>query len=146
VTVQIVDGTHAVRMHSAVGKRNPAHASALGKVLMAYLPDGEVDAIVTQYGLPRFTTNTITDAGALREALHRVRLDGYAQDAEEIEIGLRCLSAPITDRSGRPTAAVAISAPASRMEPDRVAALIPRVKASAARISRMLGSPSVAAA
>ncbi len=146
VTVQIVDGTHAVRMHSAVGKRSPAHASALGKVLMAYLPDAEVDAIVAQHGLPRFTANTITQAGALREALHRVRLDGFARDAEEIEVGLRCLSAPITDRSGRPTAAVAISAPASRMDPDRIAALIPRVKASAARISRMLGSPSVAAA
>jgi IclR family acetate operon transcriptional repressor len=113
---------------------------------MAYLPDAEVDAIVAQHGLPRFTANTITEAGALREALHRVRLDGYAQDAEEIEIGLRCLSAPITDRSGRPTAAVAISAPASRMDPERIAALIPRVKASAARISRMLGSPSSAAA
>jgi DNA-binding IclR family transcriptional regulator len=146
VTVQIVDGTHAVRMHSTLGKRSPAHASALGKVLMAYLPDAEVDAIVAAHGLPRFTPNTITTPGALREALHRVRLDGYAQDAEEIEAGLRCLSAPITDRSGRPSAALAISAPASRMEAGRIAALVPRVKASAARISRMLGSPSMAAA
>ena len=146
VTVQIVEGTHAVRMHSSVGKRSPAHASALGKVLMAYLPGAEVDAIVAQHGLTRFTANTITEAGALREALHRVRLDGYAQDREEIEIGLRCLSAPIADRGGRPTAAVAISAPASRMTPDRVDLLIPRVKSVAARISRMLGSPSVAAA
>ncbi len=146
VTVQIVDGTHAVRMHSAVGKRSPAHASALGKVLMAFLPDAEVDAIVARHGLPRFTAGTITEAGALREALHRVRLDGYAQDEEEIEVGLRCLAAPIADAAGRPTAAVAISAPASRMTPERIAALIPRVKAAAARISRMLGSPSVAAA
>ena len=146
VTVQIVDGTHAVRMHSSVGKRSPAHASALGKVLMAYLPDAEVDAIVARHGLARFTPNTIDTPGALREALHRVRLDGYAQDEEEIEPGLRCLAAPITDRSGRPSAAIAISAPASRMDPARIAALVPRVKAAAARISRMLGSPSMAAA
>jgi IclR family acetate operon transcriptional repressor len=146
VTVQIVDGTRAVRMHSAVGKRSPAHASALGKVLMAYLPDAEVDAIVARHGLERFTPATITAPGALRERLHRIRLDGYALDEEEIEEGLRCVAAPIADRSGRPTAAVAISAPASRMDAARVAALIPRVKASAARISRMLGSPSMAAA
>jgi IclR family acetate operon transcriptional repressor len=146
VTVQIVDGTHAVRMHSAVGKRSPAHASALGKVLMAYLPDAEVDAIVARHGLARFTASTIVSPEALRERLHRVRLDGYAQDEEEIEEGLRCIAAPITDRSGRPSAAIAISAPASRMDAARVAALVPRVKASAARISRMLGSPSMAAA
>lgn len=146
VTVQIVDGTRAVRMHSSVGKRSPAHASALGKVLMAYLPDGEVDAVLAAQGMPRFTDRTITSPEALREALHRARLDGYAQDEEEIEAGLRCLAAPITDHSGRPTAALAISAPASRMDPARVAALIPQVKATALRISRMLGSPSMAAA
>lgn len=146
VTVQIVEGTHAVRMHSAVGKRSPAHASALGKVLLAHLPDAEVDAVIAAQGLARFTANTITTPEALRGALHRVRLDGIARDEEEIEPGLRCIAAPITDRSGRPTAALAISAPASRMDAARVAELIPRVKATAARISRMLGSPSMAAA
>lgn len=146
VTVQIVDGTHAVRMHSSVGKRSPAHASALGKVLMAYLPDAEVDAVIAAHGLSRFTAKTLTTPAALREALHRVRLEGYAVDQEEIEPGLRCLAAPITDHAGRPTAALAISAPASRMAPDRVAGLIPQVKATALRISRMLGSPSMAAA
>jgi IclR family acetate operon transcriptional repressor len=146
VTVQIVEGTHAVRMHSAVGKRSPAHASALGKVLLAYLPDAEVDAIVRERGLDRYTANTITDARALREALHRVRLDGFARDEEEIEIGLRCLAAPITDSTGRPTAALAISAPASRLDAAHAEALLPRVKSAAARISRMIGSPSAAAA
>jgi DNA-binding IclR family transcriptional regulator len=146
VTVQVVEGTHAVRMHSSVGKRSPAHASALGKVLLAHLPDAEVEAIVSRHGMPRFTPNTITTPAALREALHRVRQQGYAPDEEEIEVGLRCLAAPITDQAGRPTAALAISAPASRMTPEAVAALLPGVKAAAAKISRMLGSPSVAAA
>lgn len=146
VTVQIVDGTHAVRMHSSVGKRSPAHASALGKVLLAHLPDAEVEALAARHGLARFTEHTLTTMEALREALHRVRQEGYARDMEEVEIGLRCISAPITDHSGRPTAALAISAPASRMDPARVAELIPQVKATALRISRMLGSPSMAAA
>jgi DNA-binding IclR family transcriptional regulator len=146
VTVQVVEGTHAVRMHSTVGKRSPAHASALGKVLLAHLPDAEVEALMARHGMARFTPNTITTRAALRLALHRIRQDGYAPDEEEIEIGLRCLAAPITDHSGRPSAALAISAPASRMTRKAVAALLPQVKATAARISRMLGSPSAAAA
>lgn len=146
VTVQIVEGTHAVRMHSTVGKRNPAHASALGKVLLAYLPDPEVDAVIAAHGLPRFTPSTITTPEALRERLHRVRIEGLARDEEEIEPGLRCLAAPITDHAGRPTAALAISAPSSRMDAERITALIPQVKSTALRISRMLGSPGMAAA
>lgn len=146
VTVQVVEGTHAVRMHSRVGKRSPAHASALGKLLMAYLPDAEVDGIIARHGLPRFTAHTITTPEALREALHQIRQQGFAPDEEEIELGLRCLAAPITDHSGRPSAALGISAPASRMDEARRAALLPRVKAAALQVSRMLGSPTSAAA
>lgn len=144
--MQVVEGTHAVRMHSRVGKRSPAHASALGKLLMAYLPNAEVDGIIAQHGLPRFTAHTITTPEALREALHQIRQQGFAPDEEEIELGLRCLAAPITDHSGRPSAALGISAPASRMDAARRAALLPRVKAAALQVSRMLGSPTSAAA
>ena len=62
ICVQAVDGTRLVRMHAFVGKRTPAHASALGKVLLAHLPDAEVDALADR-GLARFTPHTITDAG-----------------------------------------------------------------------------------
>ncbi|MDE2005281.1 MAG: IclR family transcriptional regulator [Rhodospirillales bacterium] len=145
ICVQAVDGTQQIRMHAYVGKRAPAHASALGKVLLAHLPDAEIDAL-SAAGLRRFTDTTLTDAAALRAALHQIRAQGHALDAEEMEVGLRCLAAPVTDHTGRPFAAVGISAPAMRMAPDRVAQLIPRVKATAHRISRLLGSPSLHAA
>ena len=144
ICVQAVDGTRLVRMHAFVGKRTPAHASALGKVLLAHLPDAEVDALIAARGLPRFTPHTITDPAALREALHRVRAQGWALDDEEMEIGLRCLGAPITDHAGRPCACVAVSAPAARMDKQRVTELVSQVKATAMRISRMLGSPAMA--
>jgi len=143
ICVQAVDGTRLVRMHAFVGKRTPAHASALGKVMLAHLPDGDIDALVTNRGLTRFTRNTICDGAALREALHRVRAQGWALDDEEMELGLRCLGAPITDHTGRPCASVAVSAPVSRMEPSRIDELLPLVKATALRISRMLGSPAM---
>ena len=145
ICVQAVDGTHLVRMHAYVGKRTPAHASALGKALLAHLPDAEIEALAAT-GLRRFTPATLTDPAALRAALHAIRAQGYALDAEEMEPGLRCLAAPVTDHSGRPFAAVGISAPATRMDPGRIADLIPRVKATAHRISRLLGSPSLHAA
>jgi IclR family acetate operon transcriptional repressor len=143
ICVQAVDGTRLVRMHAFVGKRTPAHASALGKVLLAHMPDAELDALIAARGLVRFTPHTITEATALREALHRVRAQGWALDDEEMETGLRCLGAPITDHSGRPCACVAVSAPAARMDPERIVELVTQVKATAMRISRMLGSPAM---
>jgi DNA-binding IclR family transcriptional regulator len=142
ICVQAVDGTRLIRMHAFVGKRTPAHASALGKVLLAHLPDAELDAFVAG-GLAGFTPNTITTPAALREALHLVRVQGWALDDEEMEVGLRCLGAPIIDHTGRPCACVAVSAPAARMDSERIVALTKLVKATAARISRMLGSPSM---
>ena len=141
VCVQIVDGTELVRMHSFVGKRSPAHASALGKVLLAYMPDTEVDEYVATYGLHGLTDNTITDAAWFREELRTIREQGYALDNEEMAMGLRCIGVPVTDHSGRPFAKVSLSAPTDRMTGDRVAALVPQVKDAALDISRMLGSP-----
>lgn len=140
--VQAVDGTRLVRMHAFLGKRTPAHASALGKMLLAHLPEAELDALAAR-GLPRFTPTTLVTPEALRAALHEIRAQGYALDDQEMEPGLRCLAAAITDHLGRPCAALGISAPADRMTPDQIAALIPRVKTTAGRISRMLGSPSL---
>jgi IclR family KDG regulon transcriptional repressor len=144
ICVQAVDGTRLVRMHALVGKRTPAHASALGKVLLAHRPQREQDSFLHGRSLTRFTPHTITEPAAFRAALDRVRQDGWALDDEEMELGLRCLGAPITDHTGQPSACVAVSAPAARMEPARIAELVPLVRATANRISRMLGSPVAA--
>jgi IclR family acetate operon transcriptional repressor len=146
ICVQAVDGTRLVRMHAFVGKRTPAHASALGKMLLSYRPDAEIAALVARLGLVRFTDNTITDLPALLAALQRVRAQAWALDDEEMELGLRCLGVPILDAGGQAGACVAVSAPASRMAPDRIASLLPQVQATAQRISRMLAGPNQHAA
>ena len=140
--MQAVEGTRLVRMQAFVGKRTPAHASALGKTLLAHLPPAELDAFLTGRKLEGFTPRTLTDPDRLRAALGRIRADGYAIDDEEMETGLRCLGAPVTDHIGRPCACVALSGPSVRMTPERIGELIPSVKETAARISRMLGSPT----
>ena len=85
----------------------------------------------------------VEPGSALRQALRHIRSQGWALDDEEMEIGLRCLGAPIADHAGRSCASVAISAPATRMNRARIAELMPVVKATAARISHMLGGPTL---
>jgi len=115
IYVDRVQGSRAVDIPlSKVGATLPAHCSGVGKVLLAYLDAGEVDAILDRRGLPAFTPNTITDRDALYAELHRVRRDGVAYDREEIVEGLCCVATPILDVDGSVCAAMSIAAPADR--------------------------------
>ncbi len=140
ICVQAVDGTHVVRTQSLLGKRSPVHASAMGKILLAHLPDSEVQAMFSDRALSRFTPNTITSLAALQRSLRRARKDGWVLDNEEMEVGVRCIGAPIRNAGNQVCAALAISAPAARMEAARTQQLIPLILAAADRISRMLGA------
>lgn len=146
VCVQAVEGTRLVRMHAFVGKRTPAHASALGKAMLAWRDEAELRALFEGRALAAFTPNTITALDALVAALAETRARGYALDEEEIELGLRCIGAPIFDSAGRASAALAVSIPATRIDAARIAELVPMVRDTAETISRMLGGPSARAA
>ncbi|MBX6373961.1 MAG: IclR family transcriptional regulator [Acetobacteraceae bacterium] len=101
VCVQAVEDTRLARMHAFVGERTPAHASALGKMLLAHRTEAELQALYEGRDLPRFTPRTISILPALEAALRRIREQGYALDEEEMEIGLGCIGAPIFDHAGR---------------------------------------------
>jgi DNA-binding IclR family transcriptional regulator len=146
VTVQLVEGRHEIRMHSTVGKRSPAHASSLGKVLLAYYPEPEIDEFLRTAQLTALTPNTVVDPIAFKRHLLEIRSTGYALDNEELELGLRCVAAPITDHTGLVVASVSVSAPAIRLGPEAALNLVPKVKETGRAISRMLGSPSLAGA
>jgi IclR family acetate operon transcriptional repressor len=143
VTVQLVEGRHSVRMHSTVGKRSPAHSSSLGKILLAYFPEPEIDAYLGSVQLKPMTPHTLTDPVALKRHLLEIRRQGYAIDNEERELGLRCVASPITDRTGLVVASLSVSAPTTRLSEELALKLAPAVKASARTISRMLGSPAL---
>jgi len=105
-----------LRMVSMLGSRIPAHCSAVGKVLLAALPEENVKEMSQKRGLPLRTKNTITDLAKLLEHLKRVKKNGYALDDEENEIGVRCIGAPVHNQQGDVTAAISISVPAIRIE------------------------------
>ncbi|MBP3041262.1 IclR family transcriptional regulator [Bacillaceae bacterium Marseille-Q3522] len=137
VTTQVVDGKQSVRSHSEVGERAPAHLSALGKVIIAFLADRERESLLRQLTFVQKTANTFIDPHLLKEHLKVIRGQGYAVDDEETEIGLRCIAAPIMYEE-EVIAAVAISGPSIRLHKKLDKALSKKLIQCSTRISKML--------
>jgi len=113
--VESEDASIILRATSKVGQRNAANSCAVGKVLLAQLPEQELDALIRGMPFVQKTENTITDPFQLKEHLKMVRGRGYAVDDEESERGIRCVAAPIRDERGRAVAAISVSGPAIRV-------------------------------
>ncbi|MGI6285052.1 IclR family transcriptional regulator [Neomoorella humiferrea] len=134
-----VDSTRAIRMNSFIGQRLPMHCTAVGKVLLAELPEIEVNYICNMKGMTRSTSKTITNLDMLKRHLKIVKEQGYALDDEENEEGLRCIAAPIRDCNGKVIAAISISAPVMRLNNDRIPEMVKAVQTTAERISYQMG-------
>lgn len=93
----------------SVGTRIPIGASAMGRALLAHLPDAEREARLTGLSLVRLTKSTIVDRERLRQVLARILRTGYALVDQELEVGLRSLAVPIADRAGQVVAAIGLS-------------------------------------
>jgi IclR family KDG regulon transcriptional repressor len=129
-----------LRMASRLGSRIPTHCSAVGKVLLAFLPEERFLSIVEDKGLPRRTENTITDIEELKKHLELIREHGYAFDDEENEKGVKCVAAPIRDQNGEVKAAISISVPGSRIRTDMLLTKVKdQVVETAMKISNKLG-------
>jgi IclR family acetate operon transcriptional repressor len=140
VPLASVPGSHTLRSQGAPASRHNAHATALGKVLLATLTPDELDDLVAGEGLARFTPRTIGTFRQLEAELAAIREQGHALDLEESELGLCCVGAPVHDHRRETLAAVAISIPSARFGDDRRSALVDLVKATARQISARLGS------
>lgn len=140
VTLSVLDSRHAVRVVSgAVGKSNAIHATATGKAILAWLPELQMDRILSAKGLTRFTENTITDHDTLIEDLRHVRRNGFAHDREEFQPGVFCVGAAIRDHSGAVIGAFSCSMPTMRATPDHVRSVEQAVKSTARAVSKALG-------
>jgi len=137
--VEKVESQRSVRTACTVGSRAPAYCTAVGKAMLAELPDAEVSKIVRRWGLKEVTANTITTANALKTELKAVRARGFAIDDEEKEEGLRCVGAAVRSHSGKLAAAMSISGPAFRMTKERVPEIGRAVMRAANELSAELG-------
>jgi len=132
---------HVLRMTPQIGRRQPSHCTALGKVLLANLPEERLEAFLNRKSLPRMTENTITDPQDLRRELDAVRRKGYALDREETEVGICCVAAPIRRPDGRVVAALSVSGPATRLRKKGLKTFLrEKVQETASRISQLIVS------
>lgn len=103
------EGQSLVRLESSPGMRFPAHATAMGKMMLALLPEGELERRYPGKMLPAVTSRTLTDWSKFTAALAAIRKTGYALDQEEIIQGISCAAAPVLDAAGKAVAAVSTS-------------------------------------
>ena len=134
-----IEPSRSVRMASRIGRRNGAHCSAVGKVMLANLSEREVDQILQHRGLPRMTAKTITSVADLKADLAVTRERGWALDNEEAEEGLRCVGAAILGRNGRPLGAISASAPSFRLPLDKVPGVAALICSAAHALSQESG-------
>ena len=135
--------THRIMTVSiGVGTRFPAYATSMGRVLLAALAPGALDEYLARARLEPLTSRTITSTNALRTALGAVRAQGWALVDQELEDGLRSVAAPITDGSGKVTAAINLSTHASRVTLDTLRrTFLPQLQQTARRIEVDLAVP-----
>jgi DNA-binding IclR family transcriptional regulator len=149
VTIAVLEGDDAVVIHQSIsrasalgvdwtGRHTPLHATAAGKIFLAYMPEDQLLRIL-QGPLERFTENTIADPASLKGHTRRILGAGYGYTVEELEEGLNAVGAPIRGADGTVLGAVSVSGPAFRLPPDALPEIGELSAQAAAEISRCLG-------
>lgn len=139
VYLQILRGRGTRQLPSRVGGRMPAHATGVGKAILAFSSPEVVSALIAA-GLERRTVRTLTAPGALRRELARIRDRGVSFDREESGPGIVCAASPVFGTDGAVLAALSLTGWSSRLDLDRVA---PAVRTAALALSRQLGARAV---
>jgi IclR family transcriptional regulator, KDG regulon repressor len=139
VYVEKIDSPEQLRIHSRIGAAVPLHCTAVGKVMLAFMPEQEREQVLRQLDLKRMTANTVGSLQELQTELQRVRKNGYACDLEEHELHIRCIAAPIRNHTGAVQSSVSITAPVVRMPVTRLRQLAPLIQDAGLRVSAELG-------
>ena len=130
---------HAIRAFFPPGTLSPMYASGIGKALLAQWSPKRVNALLSAQMPERFTENTLIDAAALTADLAETRSRGYSFDAEEKNIGMRCIAAPVFDIYGEAIGGLSISGPVARITDSRIVNIGAIVRAEADALTRDLG-------
>lgn len=133
--VHVMESPSTLRTAAMPGDRNPFHSTALGKVLVAYLPAEQLEALLESHPMIRMTSKTITEKKRFLEHLASVREQGVAFDLEENVEGVVCVAAPIFSAEGKAVAGLSMSGPTARMEA-KLEALRNDVREAGLKVSR----------
>ena len=136
--VEVVRGNRALSIAAAVGQRLPAYCTASGKLFLAHLSEDALESFLS-HPLHPYTENTLVSKEDLLLQLRTIRSQGYAMDKEEMEEGVFAIAAPICNNQGKIVAAMSIPSPVSRLDDERLPAMVDSLKQAALSISRRLG-------
>jgi DNA-binding IclR family transcriptional regulator len=139
VCVERVESRHRIRLSYERGTVLPPHAGASAKVLLAWLPEGELDELLRSTELTRYTERTVTDPNALRAELAAIHQAGYAVSNGEVDPGVRGIAAPIFGAEGQVVAGLSTVGPAFRLDDAALPAVVDATRRSAEGISERIG-------
>jgi len=140
VCIDRIDSPHSVRLILEVGRRIPLHAGASSKVLLAYLPEDEIERVVAASGLPRVCRNTITNGARLLRHLEEIRRAGYALSCEETDEGAAGVASAVLRPDTQVVAALGIAGPLGRFTRGALPRQIECVRRAAATMAGYLGN------
>jgi DNA-binding IclR family transcriptional regulator len=136
-----INSSEMLRLDVGLGAYAPAYCTGLGKAILAFLPENELEAYLQSVEWVAMSPKTILTAEQLRLDLTKIRKRGYAVDDEELSLGLRCVAAPVFDHEGRPSYALSVSGPTQRMSKTKIKTIQTKLRPLCNRISRMIGAP-----
>lgn len=133
------ESSYTIRMYSRVGKTIPLYCTAIGKILLSDMENQEINAYLERTKLKAFTPNTLTTKEQLLTELKDIRSQGMAMDNEEHEMGTLCIGSPIRDHSGKVIAAMSVSWPLFRFEPEQTDRMSQAIREATDHLSRLMG-------
>ncbi|WP_202171382.1 IclR family transcriptional regulator [Bacillus sp. USDA818B3_A] len=139
VYIDKIEGPQTIRMYSRIGKRAPVHCTGVGKAIMAFLPEEEVNQILIHKGLKRYTEFTHTTKETLIANLEEIRQLGYSIDEQEHELGIRCVAAPIFNHHKQAIAGLSVAAPIYRLQETMIKEYARKITDCSGKISKGLG-------
>ena len=140
VSIEREESNKGLCSHIEIGRRAPLHCTAVGKAIMAYLSEEEINLIIKEKGLEKYTENTITTKEGLENEFKKIRKQGYAVDNMEHEEGVRCVAGPIRDYTGKVIASMSISGPAFRINESNILDIAKKVKEYCDSVSEKMGN------
>lgn len=139
VYIDKVESSAATILYSKIGRRVPIHSSGVGKALVAFKTDEELEKILEGYNYIQQTPNTITDTETFLKEIEIIRKKGHAIDNQENEPGVYCVAIPVRSYTGQVVAAISMSTTATQIKEEELNKNIELLKATANELSKKLG-------
>lgn len=139
IYVEKIEGTHTVRLYTAIGRRSPLYAGACARSILSFLPREEIETYIKQTELISIGSGTITDPDKLLQEIDASLKNGYTVSYSELENYTAAIGAPIFNHKRQVAASISIAGLEARFTEDRLPYLTEKVKGAALQISRKIG-------